>query len=149
MDKEKILDYVMNSPYNSNRAVLSSMLEEGSEDVPKELHLYYNSSTDVYEIDEAERHLIDEAKTQFNAEYLNIYVFDGQAVFLGKLKTEYKEAGRPTGFLYASVGVAQYTSGAYDAPNHLSCSLTIYRIDSSNYSAKKYSKTSGITIDLE
>lgn len=27
MDKEKILDYVMNSPQNTNRAVLSSMLD--------------------------------------------------------------------------------------------------------------------------
>ena len=28
MDKEKVLDYVMNSPGNSNRAVLSGMLDE-------------------------------------------------------------------------------------------------------------------------
>lgn len=34
MDKEKVLDYVMNSPGNSNRAVLSGMLDEsgGGED---------------------------------------------------------------------------------------------------------------------
>lgn len=29
MDKEKVIDYVMNSPQNTNRAVLSTLLDEG------------------------------------------------------------------------------------------------------------------------
>ena len=32
MTKKEILDYVMHTPYNTNRAVLSAMLEEMSED---------------------------------------------------------------------------------------------------------------------
>lgn len=40
MDKEKILDYVMNSPGNSNRAVLSGMLDESGGGNPNRIEIY-------------------------------------------------------------------------------------------------------------
>lgn len=43
MDKEKVLDYVMNTPGNSNRAVLSGMLDEsGGENENEFIYVHMN-----------------------------------------------------------------------------------------------------------
>ena len=37
--KQEILDYIDNTPYNSNRAVLDTMLEDGGEEKEEPIHL--------------------------------------------------------------------------------------------------------------
>ena len=48
MDKEKVLDYVMNSPGNSNRAVLSGMLDESGGGNPNRVETYEGTVANLW-----------------------------------------------------------------------------------------------------
>ena len=141
MDKNDILDYVMNTPGNTNRAVLNSMLNNvggGSEDKQKKLHIIYNNSNETYEIDESEHYLIDEAYSVYNAKTLNIQVFCDDEP-LGLLKTEYDNYGGTHNLFVGSCGSIRYEPSAREVPEKIYCKLIIYRIGS-DYSVKFFNK---------
>lgn len=135
MDKEKVIEYVMNSPQNTNRAVLEGLLDSGESEA-KILHLIYDESTSTYSIDESEYYIIDEAKSVYSAENLNIQVYDSYHNFLiGALYTERDYRGTPNGFLDIEYPSMTYTSSSGNPPK-VTLTGVLYRIDSTNYSVK-------------
>lgn len=142
MDKEKVIEYVMNSPQNTNRAVLEGLLDSG-ESESKILHFIYDESTSTYSIDESEYYIIDEAKSAYSAENLNIQVYNSYYNrLIGALYTERGYMGHPNGFLDVALPSMTYTSSSGNPPK-VTLTCVLYRIDSTDYSVKEYTNFSG------
>ena len=106
MDKEKVLDYVMNSPGNSNRAVLSGMLDESGEGNPNRVETYEGTVANLWN-DINRNELVTALENHEVSIYLEI---DASALNAGII-TSRPFADNTLGVIYTNGGsVGQYVS---------------------------------------